>query len=87
MARDNKQLDLQPADPFNQTDPKLNQVVPLQTFPENFMQIGPAVLVMLLTKKQRKKETKKSLDYNTPFPYRRRGNYIAKMQNNQQVKK
>jgi len=29
---------------------------------------------MLLTKKQRKKETKKSLDYNTPSPYREQGN-------------
>jgi len=45
MAGDNKQLDLRPADPFTRTDPKLNQVVPwsLHTFPENFMQIGPAV--------------------------------------------
>jgi len=41
-------------------DQKCNQVVPwsLRTFPENFMQIGPAVsLVILLTKKQRKKDT------------------------------
>ena len=32
-------------DPFTQIDPTLNQVVPwsLHTFPENFMQIGPAV--------------------------------------------
>ena len=45
MAGDNKQLDLRPADPFIRTDPKLNQVVPwsLHTFPENFMQIGPAI--------------------------------------------
>ena len=45
MAGDNKQLDLRPADPFTLIDPKLNQVVPwlLHTFPENFMQIGPAV--------------------------------------------
>jgi len=46
MAGDNKKLDLRPADPFIQIDPKLNQlVVPwsLHTFPENFMQIGPAV--------------------------------------------
>ena len=45
MAGDNKQLDLRPADPFTRIDPKLNQVVPwsLHTFPENFMQIGPAV--------------------------------------------
>jgi len=45
MAGDNKQLDLRPDDPFSQTDPKLNQVVPwsLHTFPENFMQIGPAI--------------------------------------------
>jgi len=30
---------------FLRTDPKLNQVVPwsLHTFPENFVQIGPAV--------------------------------------------
>ena len=46
MAGDNKQIDLRPADPFTRIDPKLNQVVPwsLHTFPENFMQIGPAVL-------------------------------------------
>ena len=47
MAGDNKQLDLRPADPFTFTriEPKLNQVVPssLHTFPEDFMQIGPAV--------------------------------------------
>ena len=45
MAGDNKQIDLWPADPFTQIDPKFNQVVPLSlhTFPENFMQIGPAV--------------------------------------------
>jgi len=47
MAGDNKQLDLRPADPdpFARIDLKLNQVVPwsLHTFPENFMQIGPAV--------------------------------------------
>jgi len=38
---------------FLRIDPKLNQVVPwsLHTFPENFMQMGPAVfLVILLTK-------------------------------------
>jgi len=45
MAGDNKQLDLRPADPFNRIDSKLNQVVKwlLHTFPENFMQIGPAI--------------------------------------------
>ena len=45
MAGDNKQLDLRPADSFTRIDPKLNQVVPwsLHTYPENFMQIGPAV--------------------------------------------
>ena len=45
MAGDNKQIDLWSADPFTQIDPKFNQVVSrsLQTFPENFMQIGPAV--------------------------------------------
>jgi len=45
MAGDNKKRDLRPADPFTRIDPKLNQVVPwsLNTFPENFMQIGPAV--------------------------------------------
>jgi len=45
MAGDNKQLDLRPADPFTRIDSKCNQVVPwsLHTFPENFMQIGPAV--------------------------------------------
>jgi len=42
---DNKQIDLWPADPFIRIDPKFNQVVlsSLHTFPENFMQIGPAV--------------------------------------------
>jgi len=60
-------------------DPKLNQVVPwsLRTFPENFMQIGPAVSRNLANKerkKERKKErytykqTKKSIENNTPFP-------------------
>jgi len=45
MAGDNKQIDLWPADSFTQFDPKFNQVVPLslRTFPENFIQIGPAV--------------------------------------------
>ena len=45
MAGDNKQLDLRPADPLTRIDPKLNQVVSwsLQAFPENFMQIDPAV--------------------------------------------
>jgi len=45
MAGDNKQIDLQPTDPFTRIDPKFNQVVPwtLRTFPENIMQIGPAV--------------------------------------------
>ena len=45
MAGDNKQIDLWAADSFARTDPKFNQVVPwsLHTFPENFMQIGPAV--------------------------------------------
>jgi len=32
---------------------------------------------MSLTKKQRKKERKKSLDYNTPSPYRGRDNYFT----------
>jgi len=38
-------IDVRHADPFTLIDPKLNQVVPwsLHTFPENFMQIGPAV--------------------------------------------
>ena len=45
MAGDNKQIDLWPADLFIRIDPKCNQVVPwsLHAFPENFMQIGPAV--------------------------------------------
>jgi len=45
MAADNKQIDLWPDDPFIRIDPKFNQVVPwsLHTFPEYFMQIGPAV--------------------------------------------
>ena len=45
MAGDNKQIDFWPAGPFTRIDPKFNQVVPwsLRTFPENFMQIGPAV--------------------------------------------
>ena len=72
MAGDNKQIDLWPADPFTRTDPKFNQVVPwsLHTFPENFMQIGPAVFSCW----QRKKERKKSPENNTPSPLRRRGN-------------
>jgi len=39
MAGDNKQIDLWPADPFTQIDPKFNQVIPwsLHTFPEDFM--------------------------------------------------
>jgi len=45
MAGDNKQIDLWPADPFIRIDLKFNQVVPwsLHIFPENFMQIGPAI--------------------------------------------
>jgi len=45
MAGDNKKIYLWPADPFNRIDPKFNQVVSwsLHAFPENFMQIGPAV--------------------------------------------
>jgi len=45
FSNDSKQLDLRPADPFTRIDPKLTQVVPwsLHTFPENFMQIGPAI--------------------------------------------
>ena len=41
MAGDNKLT----FDPPTRIDPKFNQVVPwsLHTFPENFMQIGPAV--------------------------------------------
>jgi len=44
------QTDLWPADPFARIDPKFNQVVPwsLHTFPENFMQIGPAVFTSAL---------------------------------------
>ena len=36
--------------PFARIDPKFNQVVPwsLHTFPENFMQIGPAVFTSAL---------------------------------------
>jgi len=42
---DNKQIDLLPTDPFTRIDPKCNQIVPwsLHTFPENFVQIGPAI--------------------------------------------
>jgi len=45
MASDNKQTDLRLADPFTRIDPTFNQVIPwsLHTFPENFMQIGPAI--------------------------------------------
>ena len=45
MAGDNKKIDLCPADLFTRIDLKFNQVVPwsLHTFPENVMQIGPAV--------------------------------------------
>ena len=45
VAGDNKQLDLRPADPFTRIDSKFNQVVTwsLHTFPEKFVQIGPAV--------------------------------------------
>ena len=44
MAGDNTQIDLGPADPFTRIDPKVNQVPwSLHTFPENFMQVGPAV--------------------------------------------
>jgi len=61
MVGDNKQIDLWSADPFTRIDPKCNQGVPwsLHTFPENFMRIGPAV--MLLTKKQTKKQRKKEI--------------------------
>jgi len=72
MAGDNKQIDLWPADLFTWIDPKFNQVVPwsLHTFPENFMQIGPRVQrfsLMLLTKKQRKKEIARK-QYPVPLP-------------------
>jgi len=45
MAGDNKQIDLWPGDLFTRIDPKFYQVVPwsLHTFPENFMQICPAI--------------------------------------------
>jgi len=45
VAGDNKQLDLRSAHPLTRIDPKLNQVVPwsLNTFPENFTKISPAV--------------------------------------------
>ena len=45
MAGDNNQIDIWPADLFTQIVLKFNQVVlwSLHTFPENFMQIGPAV--------------------------------------------
>jgi len=65
-------------DSLTRIDIKLNQVVSwsLHTFPENFMQIGPAFfLVMLLTKKQRKKERKKEiarLQYPAPGTYQGR---------------
>jgi len=62
LPEDHKQLDLRPADPFTRTDPKLNQVVlwPLHTFPENFMQIGPAVYFSRnVADKETNKETKK----------------------------
>jgi len=56
MAGDNKQNDLWPADAFTRINPKFNQVVTwsLHTFPENFMQIGPAVFSLCCW--QRKKE-------------------------------
>jgi len=43
MAGDNEQILTRR--PFTWIDPKVNQVIPwsLHTFPENFVQIGPAV--------------------------------------------
>jgi len=63
MAGDNKQLDLRPADPFTRIDPKFNQVVPLSlhTFPENCIQIVPAVFSYYLADKETNKETKKEI--------------------------
>jgi len=56
-------------------DQKCNQVVPwsLRTFPENLMQISPAVFSYLADKETKKqKETKiqtnKSIENNTPSP-------------------
>ena len=74
MAGDNKQLDLRPADPFTRIDPKLNQVVPwsFHTFPENFIQIGPALQPFCRSvagkeiNKQRKKERNRSITIPRP---------------------
>jgi len=56
MAGNNKQIDLWPADPFTWIDPWS-----LHTFPENFMQIGPAQpFSRNVADKETKKERKKS---------------------------
>ena len=55
-------------------DQKLNQVVPwsLRTFPENFMQISPAVSRNLANKQTKKErtniQTNKSIENNSPSP-------------------
>jgi len=60
MAGDNKQLDLRPADPFTRIDSKLNQVVPWSRHAPSLKisckSVQPFSHIMLLTKKQTKKE-------------------------------
>ena len=65
MAGDNKQIDLWPADPFTRIDPKFNQVVPWSrhmSLPWKFHANRSSLfLVMLLTKKQRKKSPENNI--------------------------
>ena len=64
----NKLLDLRPADPFIQTDPKFNQVVPrsLHTFPENFMQIAVQPFSRNVADKETNKERNRSITIPRP---------------------
>ena len=69
MGGDSKQLDLRPADPLIRIDLKLNQVVPwsLHTFPENYMQIGPAVSHNVADKETTKKQRKRQKTIPRPL--------------------
>jgi len=69
MAGDSKQLYLRPADPFTRIDPKLNQVVPwsLPSVKISCKSVQP--FSRNLADKETNKETKKSLENNTPSRY------------------
>ena len=69
-----KQLDLRPADPFTRIDSKFNQVTLSLKISCKSVQPFSRNVADKETNKQRKKERKKSLENNTPSPYRGPGN-------------